>query len=150
MNTIANLMRKFQSLDIDEISREAVSETTEDLADQNRAQLHAGYNRDSQLIGDLKPYASDTYAFYKANKNPLPGLGNPDLEDTGAFYAGIQVTVNGDIVNEDSTDEKSPELQEKYKDIFGLGGEFKTDYVNDSLRPAFKAGIEEATGLKLT
>lgn len=150
MNTIANLMRKFQDLDIDKISQAAVSETAEDLAEQNRLQLHAGYNKDGALIGDIKPYQSDTYAFYKANKNPLPGLGNPDLEDTGAFYAGIQVTVNGDIITEDSTDEKSPELQDKYKDIFGLGGEFKTDYVNESLRPAFKAQIEEATGLKLT
>lgn len=136
-------------MNTDVISEKAIEETADDLQRINKEQLLAGYDKKGELIGSKKPYQNPDYAFYKANKNPLPGLGNPDLFDTGAFYEGFETIVQGDSIIQDSTDEKAPELEAKYgEDIFGLGGKFKEEYLDESLRTAFKRAIESATGLK--
>lgn len=149
MGTFTQLQAKFEQLNTDKIASDAVDQTKESLIALNKKQLLAGFDKEGNLIGDKKPYQSKDYAFYKANINPLPGLGNPDLHDTGAFFAGFEVEVQDQDIIEDSTDEKSAELQEKYGEIFGLGGEYKEQYIDESLRPAFAKGIEQATGLKL-
>jgi hypothetical protein len=150
MGTIINLLRNFENLDTDAITEAAVNQTKGELQDKNKAQLMAGFDKTGAKIGDKKPYASSYYAFYKANLNPLPGLGNPDLHLTGDWQDEMSIEVSGESIIQNSANDKDAELIEKYgPEIYGLGGQFKEDYLEEDLRPAFNKGIELATGLKI-
>lgn len=145
--TMANprsLYRKLQKLNTDQVIVESVQQTTGDFTEENKKQLFEGFNK---VGGRLRRYGSHKYARVKNEMNPIPGLGNPDLKVTGAFYGGINTTVSGDIIKTISSDAKNDELTAKYKGIFGLGGPFKQEYVSKKLRPAFRKGIKKATGL---
>ena len=95
-----------------------------------KSQLYAGFNVAGIKIGDLTPYASPAYAIDKANRNSLPGLGNPDLYDTGSFYDGITTEVGDQAIKVLSTDSKDPALEAKYPGaLAGIGGPFLAEYV---------------------
>jgi len=143
--TILGLLNKFETLDTDVVITQAMQATEQDLAEANRDQLFNGFDRDGKR---LNRYRSDVYARKKNSRNPLPGYGNPDLRNTGAFYQGIRVTVNGNTVEVGSSDDKEEQLQVKYGNIFGLGGPFKDGYLDQNLGPAIRQKITAATGLK--
>jgi len=148
MGTFVDLQRSFEALDTEAIAEKAVEETKEDLLALNKKQLLAGYDKNGELIGDKKPYANAHYAFFKANMNPLPGLGNPDLRLTGSFQDEFDIEISGERILQGSSDEKAGELEQKYgEEIYGLGGKFKVEYVDENLRPAFQREITKATGL---
>jgi hypothetical protein len=56
--------------------------------------------------------------------------------------------VEGESIREFSNDEKGPELEKKYKNIFGLGKDFKKDYLVNNLGPSVQEKISNFTGLK--
>ena len=145
MSTIKALYDRVKAMDTDSIIRKSIEAITEQMADKNAAQMFTGLRSDGT---EITPTYKDTTIMIKKKK------GQPSdrvtLRDTGSFYRGIKVTVEGDIIETDSSDEKAEKLKEKYgENIFGLGGEFKTDSINEDLRPVFKNNIEEATGLTM-
>ncbi len=79
-------------------------------------ELQRGKRPDGAPIGEYSssPMGQE-YALFKNHKNPLPGLGQVDLIDTGAFAKGNKVVYlsNGWYTIE-STDSKADELIEKY------------------------------------
>lgn len=108
--------------------------------------MHKGLNADGEPIGK---YQNETYAEMKHSMNPQPGFGVPDLKLAGAFYRATSVTVGGQSIKIDSSDSKSAELQAKYgKEIFGLNGVYKREYLNESLGPVFRQSITSIIGLK--
>lgn len=146
MLTISSLSEKFKALNTDKVIDESLNETKDEFKAINKSQLKSGFIKTGEK---LKPsYRSKKYALAKNEMNPLPGLGNPDLFLTGAFYEGIDVEVGKDVFDIISKDEKGPELENKYKDIFGLGGTFKSEYTKEKLAPALKKKISKFTGLK--
>lgn len=147
MGTINNLRRKFESLDTDTVVRRSLENTTEQLANTQAEQMMRGLDANGNPIGQ---YRSPVYAEVKNRMNPLPGFGVPDLKLTGAFYRGITAKVSGELVITDSTDPKSADLQKKYgKEVFGLDGQYKGEFIREALRPEFGALMEQATGLKM-
>lgn len=143
--TILGLKKKVESLNVETVSEEAVSATSENISEENKKQLFEGFDKEQQKLSE---YRNPVYAEVKNRMNPLPGFGNPDLKKTGAFYQGIQVRVEGAVIRTDSSDPKNDALVKKYGDIFGLGGKFKAEYISKFLRPAFFKQLEQATGLK--
>jgi hypothetical protein len=108
--------------------------------------MHKGLNAHGEPLGQ---YQNEVYAEMKHSMNPLPGFGVPDLRLTGAFYRATSVTVSGQSVITNSSDSKSAELQAKYgKEIFGLNGVYKREYLNESLGPVFRSSITSIIGLK--
>lgn len=146
MLTISTLLNNFRTLNTDTIIRESLEETKPDFIKSNKDQLKGGITNDDKRIAPR--YRSKGYADYKEGLNPLPGNGIPDLFVTGAFYEGIDETVETDSLKIFSTDEKGPQLEEKYKNIFGLGKNFKNQYLTHSLRPTVMSKISDFTGLK--
>lgn len=145
MATISAVLKKFEALDVDTISADAIEETAPEMIDANRAQMDAGMKADGAEI--FPPYAPLTIAIKRMKGQPTDRV---TLKDTGSFYAGMSIIVTADQVLSGSGDEKSAKLQEKYgTEIFGLGGEFKAGYVNTALRPVFRQKIEAATGLTM-
>lgn len=125
MATINQLIRTFEALDIRGLVEAAANDTAEDYADQNAAQMYTGLDANGQYI--TPPYARTTIAYKQAKGQPWDRV---TLRDTGAFYRGLYMRVNGSTLESGSTDPKAAELQDKYgAEIFTIGGEFKRDYV---------------------
>lgn len=133
-------------MDISEVIQTAVSNTLDDLNEENKKQLFEGYDKTGEKI--TRKYRNNKYARVKNEMNPLPGLGVPDLKLTGAYYRGRKATLSGDVITVTSSDEKAEELEAKYPDINGLGGQFKKEYQVNSLSPEINKGITAVTGLK--
>lgn len=148
MATIAGLYRRFQAFDGAKAAEAAMSATTVPLLAINKEQMKAGYNRFDEKIGDSKPYKNADYAFEKYRLNPLPGLGNPDLDLTGSFQAEMAAIVANGTLSIKSADPKNDKLTSEYPDIFGLGGPFKVKYLSEDLRPAFSNLVFLAVGIK--
>lgn len=144
--TMQELLRRAEKLDTDKVINEAFDESTEDFAEKNREQLFTGQTKAGGKI--TYKYRNNKYARVKNQMNPIPGLGTPDLKVTGSFYRGIRADVSGDVIQVQSTDEKGKDLEAKYADIFGLGGEFKSSFLNDGLGPRIQQKITTLVGLK--
>lgn len=142
--TIAGLYEKVQQLNTDRVIEQAFDDTSKQFAEANRDQMNDGIGRDGQKIGK---YQNPAYARRKASLNPKPGYGNVDLRLTGAFQREIIVTANGDKVLTGSLDPKSPQLEAKYPNAFGLGGPYKAGYLANSLGPEIRRGITSVIGL---
>jgi hypothetical protein len=134
MATIADIKRRVDVFKFSNVSERAFIIVEDDYTEENKKQLFAGYDKFGER---LRHYANAAYAFYKYSRNPGPGLGNPDLFDTGSFYSHIQTIIANGAVNIGSTDSKAPDLEINYPGIFGLGGVYKAEFISVNLRPAW-------------
>jgi hypothetical protein len=141
MATITSFKRRLDVFKFADTAEQAMIKVEDDFVEENKKQLFEGFNKAGN---NLKTYASADYAFYKYSRNPGPGLGNPDLYDTGAFYQGIQAIVSSGTISIGSTDPKEPELLAKYPGIFGLGGKFKREFIANKLRPVYMSEVRKA------
>lgn len=148
MLTIPKLLKKFQELNTDKIIDESFRESSDEFEKKNRAQLVTGQDKQG---GKITPrYRNNKYARVKNELNPVPGLGVPDLKVTGAFHRGLRADLVGDTIKIESSDRKNEWLEPKYSGIFGLGGQFKTEFISQDLRPAIHGKISNFTGLKFS
>lgn len=161
MNTIANLLRKFETLDTDKVSAVAVDQTKGQLLDENKAQLYAGKLNTGQNLSPTyqqdpyfkSPASAQRYSDWKDSITPNSEResGVPNLFIKGTFFASISIVVDGELINFDSFFAPASDIERKFTaNIYGLGGKYKQEYVNKDLRPAFKSEMERSTGLKLT
>lgn len=143
MTTAAEMLRRFQKVDLTEIMGEVVMSNPDQILDLNKGQLESGVDKKGAR---LSKYRSNSYAVLKNNQNPRPGFGNPDLKRTGAFHASFVVDVRGDDVVFSAGDSKAPALEAKYGSaIFGLTEDSKADYRPELVQGAAKKA-KERTG----
>lgn len=147
MGTIASLRRGLEALDEIKVAEDSVRETKEAIADTNVEQMMAGRRNDGTEI--LPSYKDVTIEIKKLKMQPTDRV---VLRDTGAFQAAITTEVNGPNIVTTSSDSKTEKLKKKYNtakgSIFGLGGKYKQEYIDEKLNPAFMKNIKKATGLK--
>lgn len=142
MATIKNLLDSWKRLQLNKTVQTSLQSTQRSYIELQKTQLYAGFNVSGIKLGDLTPYASAAYAIDKANRNALPGLGNPDLYDKGDFYEGIDTEIGDDALRVFSNDSKDPALEKKYPGaLAGLGGPFMVSYI-EVLRPALIKNIK--------
>lgn len=122
--TVRELNDRLQTLDIDDLVRQAIEANASKLVTMNRRQMEEGKTREGDLIEPL--YRSVIYARGKkelyGSKAPFRV---PDLKLTGEFHKGMVLEVDDRDYYLYSTDEKAGMLAEKYKNIFGLSDENK-------------------------
>ena len=108
------------------ITGECIEEVKEPVIGLNTSQLYdEGVDADGN---HLTKYRNPTYAHIKNSMNPGPGFGRPDLYLTGEFQQNMNLRVEGDVFEIDSSDVKSAELKDKYGEkIFGLTQESKQE-----------------------
>jgi len=135
-------------IDTNKIVHEALNETKGDFEELNRLQMSAGLTKTGELIEPS--YRSRKYAQAKKSMGALPPLGTPDLKLTGEFQRLIDVEVAPNVLDIISKDDKGPELEDKYENIFGLGGKYKISYNSTKLGPAIQKRISNLTGLKFS
>lgn len=140
------------------IVSESIDETQDDYVAGIKKQLFDGFDGDGDRLQVYQNYYANfdgtgiqSYPNYKNKLNPKPGYGNPDLNLTGKYYAGIGIHVEGNNVFSGSTDSKDEALQTKYgPNILKLGGTYNDEYVHVSLAPVVKKNLTELTNLRFT
>lgn len=146
MATIRDLLKRVEKSDMQAIAVQSLEATKEAIADLNAEQMHKGKRSDETDI--LPDYRDVTIAIKKLKGQPTDRV---TLFDTGDFYRGITVTVMPDVVSITSIDPKTGKLNKKYStakgNIFGLGGPFKREYINEHLRPMFITSVRKEIGL---
>lgn len=142
MASILSMLRRFESLDTDKIISETMEESKETLADLNAEQINTGLKADGELMPD---YSIRSVVQYGKPAGPIR------LRDKGDWQAGLYVTVQGDKVVFNDTDNKDQKLTERYgEDIKGLSDKYKNEAIREKVRPVFKGKMEAATGLKMS
>lgn len=144
--TFGELLDNLNGMDLEEISKRALDETVDRIADLNREQLKAGFTSTGNR---LRPYRSKNYAAVKNLMNPLPGLGNPDFLVTGAFHAKIQAERFGDNIGVHSYDQKAEDLEARdgADNIYGLTEDNHSKYVEEDLSPVYYREVRESLKL---
>lgn len=146
MLTISSLSEKFKALNTDKVIDESLDETRDPFEKLNIDQMKRGFRKDGKQI--VPDYINTDYAKKKQRMNPLPKFGTPDLHLTGSFHDQLNAIAEGEVIKIFSNDEKGPELENKYKDIFGLGNNFKKKYLDENLGPTVQKKITNFVGLK--
>jgi len=133
MATIRKFASNFAKIDIQAQLPKLIEEVAPEAISYNQQQL---YRSSVDRFGkSLQKYQSPSYSLYKYRKNPLPGLGRPDLNLTGTLYRGMYLKVTGKSFYLGSNDIKETKVERKYgKDIWGLTRENKTRLSRD-VRP---------------
>jgi hypothetical protein len=149
-----SLITKFESLNTDAICKSAMNQTKGALLRENKLQLYAGKLRTGQDLYPTyldDPYfssreAAQKYSDFKDRITPNPERkkGVPNLFIIGTFYASIDIEIGADFVEYESDFQGFPSIKQEFSgNIFGLGGKYKTAYLNNSLRPALLSGIRK-------
>lgn len=110
LQNLVDIGNKLKSLDLIEVSLEAVRENEGMLIEMNHAQLQNSIDREGDPLGE---YASIEYA-------NLKGRIDVDLRLTGAFYRSWRIEADKFPIIFGATDSKTEELTQKYgEEIFG-------------------------------
>lgn len=103
--------------DLRQLGADAMYRTRDEFLELNKEQMTAGYDSEGQRIG---VYAFDSYERMKRQMFPESG-GWVNLKLTGAFQAGMRLTVNSSTWKVTSDDSKAKKLTGKYGlRVFGL------------------------------
>lgn len=145
MGTILAILKRIEALNADEIVTETMQESAPAMEEKNREQLYEGEKADNtEITPSYTPY---TVAVKQMKGQPTDRV---TLRDTGSFYQGLYVTIQGDKVVTDSLDSKTQKLEDKYGTaIFGLNDKYGFEVMQETIRPTFRAKMETATGLKM-
>lgn len=117
MGRLNDLNEQLKKASVDVQSNEVLillKEKQSYLIDLETARLFRGLN--SLGVPITPPYKSEAYAEFKRSLNPNSVV---DLKVTGDFWRGFFLDASNFPVLFDSSDSKSPMLQEKYEHIFG-------------------------------
>jgi len=127
MARLGQLVKKYQSLNIDQLAVEAIEETREQLLDIQRDQLLHGEKKDGTKIGK---YKSEKYAAKKLAQNPLAGSGNVDLKLTGEYHEELFVDVREQtlVIDSAASADKIENIIGKYGDPLGLNETSLNEY----------------------
>lgn len=119
MGKIAQIAEKLSSLyeaQLEAALLTIIQKHSAEIIDLELFQLRAGITNKGTEV--QPPYQSESYAEFKKTLNPA---GVVDLKLTGAFWEGFFMKADKFPITFGSTDEKTPELVEKYgEDIFGV------------------------------
>lgn len=138
--TAYELQQRLKSFNLTVEIVKAIKLTKGTMVDFNRKQLMEGKN--TLNIKILPRYKRKSYAKKKQARNSRPGLGVPDLFDTGSFQKEIDVKVSNKEYEFFSKDEKAPLLVDKYALILGMTAKNTETYSRDTLLPALKNSLK--------
>lgn len=116
------------------VGMDAMIASRDEFLNLNREQMTAGYDSEQQRIG---VYALDSYERMKRQMFPQSG-GWVNLRLTGAFQAGMRLTVSSTKWKVTSDDAKAKKLTAKYgTSMFGLAPQQMQQYRSQFFMPEF-------------
>lgn len=142
--TVRELNDKLQTLDVDELVLQAIQLNEKAMVQINREQMEVGKNAEGQSIGY---YRSLSYANFKKNIGSRSPFRIPDLKLTGDFHKGMAMDVEDNKYFIYSTDDKAPDLTDRYGPIWGIAPE-NQDRAKEINTRTLGRLFKEATGIK--
>ena len=145
MRKLSELISAVNNVKINDVCSDAVAQTKDDLLKINKEQLYDGKLKTG---ADLSPtYLDDPYFKTPASAkrysdwkdqitpNSKRKSGVPNLFITGVFYDSLSISISGLDIKTDSSFHSASDIESKFStDIFGLGGEYKEEYL-DMIKP---------------
>lgn len=118
-------LSKIRKINVYDATERAIQRTASTFVDLQREQLQQGLRADGEPI--VPPYSASTVAKKKKKGQPFDRV---TAKDTGSYYAGIGIEVDGDKVKIQSSDSKDGDLAKQYgKNLLGLGPGKRSEYV---------------------
>lgn len=144
--TIQQLAANFQALanNIDQITDDIILGNEELAKRLVQNQLTDGEMPDNSPISP--EYRSESYAKFKNRLNPRPTFGIPDLNLTGANYAGIRLERKGKNYTMKNINSKSKLLIKKYGDYIGMQESSEQTFRNANDKELIEKHIKKAFG----
>lgn len=141
---LTRLAQALENIPMLTLVSDAVAANSEGVAGLVREQLEQGRGKDGEKIEPK--YRNSLYARKKAARNSAPGLGTPDLNDTGAYYRSITARAYATHFEIEATNYKAKFLTPKYPTAIGLNvlsfrvlvRELVTPYLHIRLRELLK------------
>lgn len=159
MPTALDMLNNFKAMNLTDVAEEVLNKTSGVALEANKDQLYDGKLSTGEDISPTyleDPYfkskeAAQRYSDWKdeITPNPRRKKGVPNLFITGPFYASIQVQAEGGGLAYKSGFPAAPSIESKFSvNIYGLGGEYRSEYLDTALEPEWQQRIEFETGLK--
>lgn len=156
--TIAGMKRRFEQLNTDMVIYDCMKASENDIRDLNLEQIYDGKTNTGE---DIRPtYLEDPYfqgnlqwAFgyskWKDDITPNPRRTRhvPNLFINGFYHNSRSVLVVGDKIVYNSSAAFGSEIEQKYKNLDGLGGRYKNIFLETYLTPVLREKMFEQTGL---
>lgn len=121
----AKFLQMVRRINIHDAAQNAIARTGSTFVDLQRDQLYQGLRSDGEPI--VPPYSSSTVSRKKKKGQPFDVV---TLRDTGSYYSGIAIDVDGDKIRIESSDSKDADLTKKYgKNLLGLGPGKRAEYI---------------------
>lgn len=141
MTTAAEMMRRWDSVDIEEIVVESIEDTKADLVEENLSQMYDGLKADQTQITPL--YAPRTVKAKQKKGQPYDRVTG---KDTGQMYKRAGAIVDNDVVRIGSDVPYANDFEKKYgSDVWGIGGQYKSNYL-ETLQPVMVEKVKNKTG----
>ncbi len=156
--TILALYNRFSQLNTDKVIEESVADTKDQILRLNKEQLLAGKTRTGADITPSyldDPYfktreAAQKYSEWKdrITPNPFRKSGTPNLYINGFYHNSIRVDVVGQSIQYSTNVGIGSKIEGKYgENLYGLSGNFKSEYLGVYLGPLLLQKIQSLTGL---
>lgn len=144
MVTVAEMLRRFNRVDLVTLTAEAMEQNEARIVYLNQTQLLEGKRKDGSSLGTYRPLTIQKRLEKGRQVNFV------DLFDDGNFQDNMKLIMRGRDYNIQSSDWKNDMLQDKYgESIFGLSAENKAKAWQDYLRGDVAKGIARVTGAKI-
>lgn len=136
MSTALEIIRKLESINVNVAAADAITDKAVYGEDAQRQQLFQGLDREENRITNVLTGSPD---YAELTVQIKTGKGQPTdritLKDTGDYYSGMKLEVEGDKFTINSVDEKADFLDVIYTPL-GLGPRAKIKWLVQ-LRPEF-------------
>lgn len=159
MCTIAEMLRRVQSIDLVNIAGDIVSQHTDELADLNRKQLMAGKNNKGELLGPKHsenpffktPESAMRYAAWKKRITPETPFDIPNLFINGQFHGTISFRREAELLIADSSSPIAGDIESTYNNTaLGLDTDSIETVKQDIIRSPLIHIIAETLGVNIT
>ena len=110
-----------------------IKDLDRELEEYQRIQMLRGQTNKGDLI--TPKYSKFTRKEKASDPRYKAPFGTPNLLNKGEFQDGIFTRITGNKAIFGSVDDKTSELTQKYKNIFGLNSLTKSDFIKDILEP---------------
>lgn len=141
--TVYDMIQRFESIDIEQMTEETFQETESDFAKLNTEQLYSGKLNDGSEI--TPEYAESTKKRKRKEGQPSDRV---TTRDTGAYHEGFTVKPKSDVLEIGSDVRYEQYLDKRYgKKLYGLTPDNSEQYSFGPFWSVLKGKLEEKTQL---
>lgn len=130
MEIFDSLIKKIETIPVNDFLRKIISENKTIIEDKNAEQMNRGEMPDGSEI--TPPYKAITVAIKKFKGQPFDHV---TLKDEGKYHKAIYVDTESDGFYMRNSDAKAEAIEMKYGDPLGLSDQSKQELMEEVFKP---------------